>query len=186
MNILSILKKKYQKEIEQRGEDKRQRRQLNMMVDERLINETKELAAEFTVPRYCLVEHLLETGYYYVTRAMEDDDKARILRRHLINVHLVDNGIDDSEAILRIGEGGNISQLLVQVGSVLRIWEAYQYAVRRADKTRNSRDITQFLKCERKLMESVITLALWLEHHHSDELDNSGVNVQQVESDSTG
>jgi hypothetical protein len=65
MNILSILKKKYQKEIEQREEGKRQRRQLNMMVDERLINETKELAAEFTVPCYCLIEHLLETGYHY-------------------------------------------------------------------------------------------------------------------------
>jgi hypothetical protein len=91
-----------------------------MMIDERLIDETKELAAQFTVPRYCLVEHLLETGYYYLTRAMQSEEKAKILRQHLINVHLIENGIDDSEAILRIGEGSNISQLLYQVRPVLR------------------------------------------------------------------
>ena len=186
MNILSMLKKKYQKEIEQREEGKRQRRQLNMMVDERLIDETKKLAADFTIPRYCLIEHLLETGYYYVTRAMANDDKTKILRRHLINIHLIDNGIDDSEAILRIGEGGNISQLLVQVRPVLRSWGDYKHAIMRAKKTRNTRDITYFERCERKLMESVIAFALWIEQHRLDEPVNGDVDGQQVEADSSG
>lgn len=186
MNLLKILMKRYRKEIEQREAGKRLRRQLNMMVDERLIKETKELAAEFTVPRYCLVEHLLETGYYYVTRAMEDEDKAKILRRHLINVHLIDNGTDDSEATLRIGEGGNISQLLMQVRPVLRSWEDFKYAARQASNTHDTRDITRFQRCERKLMEHVIAFALRLEHHPLDEPDNREGESQQVEVDAGG
>ena len=71
-----------------------------MMVDERLIDETKDLAAQFTVPRYCLTEHLLETGCYYLTRAMQSEQKTKMLRQHMIHVHLIDSGIDDSEAIL--------------------------------------------------------------------------------------
>jgi hypothetical protein len=55
-----------------------------------------------------------------------------------------------------------------------------------AKKTRNTRDITYFERCERKLMESVIAFALWLEHHHLDESDNGDVDGQQVEADSDG
>ena len=186
MNLVSLLKKKLANEIRKKDMPLRQRRQLNMTIDERLINETKDLAAQFTVPRYCLIEHLLETGYYYLTRAMQSEVKTKMLRYHLINVHLIDSGIDDSEAILRIGEGGNISQLLFQARPVLRSWGNYKHAIMRAKKTRDTRDITYFEKCERKLMESVVAFALWLEHHHLDELDKGDIDDQQSEADSGG
>ena len=121
-----------------------------------------------------------------MTRAMQSEDKTKMLRHHLIHVHLIDSGIDDSEAILRIGEGSNISQLLVQVRPVLGSWQAYKHSIMRAKKTRNTRDITYFQKCERKLMESVIGFSLWIEQHHLDELDKGDIDDQQREADSGG
>ena len=56
----------------------------------------------------------------------------------------------------------------------------------RAKKTRNTRDITYFERCERKLMESVIAFALWIEQHRLDEPVNGDVDGQQVEADSSG
>ena len=186
MNLVSVLKQKLAKEIRKQHMALRQRRQLNMTVDVRLIDETKELAAQFTIPRYCLVEHLLEVGCYYLTRAMENEDKTKMLRHHLINVHLLDNGVDDSEAILRIGEGSNISQLLFQIRPVLISWKAFRHAVMMAKKTRNTRDITYMERCERKLKESVIGFALWIEQHRPDEPDNGDSEDQQSKAYSDG
>ena len=106
MNLVNLLKKKLANEIRKQHMALRQRRQLNMTVDVRLIDETKELAAQFTIPRYCLVEHLLEVGCYYLTRAMENEDKTKMLRHHLdsmgpaffftheINIERLDGGVN--------------------------------------------------------------------------------------------
>ncbi|MFC2042100.1 hypothetical protein ACFLTV_01165 [Chloroflexota bacterium] len=178
MNLVSLLKRKLAKEIGKKDIALRRRRQLNTMVDERLIDETKELAAEFTVPRYCLVEHLLQTGHYYLTRAMEDEGKAKMLRHHLINVHLIDNGFDDSEAILRIGEGSDISQLLFQVRPILRSWKDIQHAFALSKKTGNT---TYFKNAERNLLNSVVAFAQWVEKHHLYEPDKGFIHDGQLE-----
>lgn len=125
MNLLGILKRKYDNVIRQRDVELRERRQLNMNIDVRLIGLLKRLTAEFTVPRDIVGEHVLETGCYYLTRAMENEEMVKMLRQHLIDVHLIDNGVDDSEVILRIGEGGSISKLLVQVEHTLPLTYSY-------------------------------------------------------------
>jgi len=180
MNLLGVLKKKYDNVIRQRDVELRERRQLNMVIDERLIGLLKRLAAEFTVPRDILGEHVLEVGCYYLTRAMENEEKTNMLRRHLINVHLLDNGVDDSEETLRIGEGGNISELLVQVEPVLRNWRAYKHALAITEKTGN---FAHLEKCEKQLLRSVVGFALWIEKHHLDEPDNGETNGGQQEDD---
>ena len=154
-----------------------------MNVDVRLIGLLKRLASEFTVPRNVLGEHVLEIGCYYLTRAMESEEKTKILRQHLINVHLIDGGIDDSEAILRMGEGGNISKLLVQVGPVLRSWRAFQHAMVIARKTGN---FAYLEKREEQLLRSAVGLALWIEKHHLDEPGNGETNGVQQEDDNGG
>ena len=181
MNLVSALKQKLAKETRKQHMALRQRKQFNMTVDERLIDETKELAAQFTVPRYCLVEHLMEVGCYYLNRAMENENNTKMLRHHLINVHLLDNGVDDSESILRIGEASNISQLLFQIRPVLRSWKAFRHAATMAKKTRNTRDITYLERCERKLKESVIMFALWIEQNRPDESDSGDTYGRQFE-----
>ena len=88
MNLLGALKRKYDNIIRQRDVESRERRQLNMVVDVRLIALLQHLAAQFTVPRNVLGEHVLEVGCYYLTRAMESEEGTKLLRQHLINVHL--------------------------------------------------------------------------------------------------
>ena len=51
MNLLGVLKKKYNNVIRQRDVELRERQQLNMNIDVRLIGLLKRLTAEFTVPR---------------------------------------------------------------------------------------------------------------------------------------
>ncbi len=180
MNLLGVLKKKYDNVIRQRDVELRERRQLNMSIDIRLIDLLKRLAAQFTVPRDILGEHVLEVGCYYLTRAMENEEKTNMLRQHLINVHLIDNGVDDSEVILRIGEGGSISKLLVQVEPVLRSWRAFKHALAITKKTGN---FAYLEKCEKQLLRSAVGLALWIEKHHLDEPVNSETNGAQQEDD---
>ncbi len=151
-----------------------------MTVDERLFGLLKRLAAEFTLPRDIIGEHVLETGCYYLTRAMENEEKSKMLRQHLINVHLIDNGVDDSEVISRIGEGGSISKLLVQVEPVLRSWRAFKHALAITKKTGN---FPYLERCEKQLLRSAVGLASWIEKHHLDETDSSVTNDSQYEVD---
>jgi len=180
MNLLGVLKKKYDNVIRQRDVKSRERRQINMTIDERLFGLLKRLAAEFTLPRDIIGEHVLETGCYYLTRAMENEEKTKILHQHLINVHLIDSGQDDSEVILRIGEGGSISKLLVQVEPVLRSWRNFQHALFITKKTGN---FAYLEKCEKQLLRSAVGLALWIEEHHLDESGNGETNGGQQEDD---
>lgn len=180
MNLLGVLKKKYDNIIRQRDVELRKRRQLNMNIDVRLIDLLKRLAAEFTVPRDIVGEHVLETGCYYLTRTMENEENTKILRQHLINVHLIDNGVDDSEFTLRIGEGGDISKLLIQVQPVIRSWRAFRHALVITKKTGN---FAYLDRCEKQLVQSVVGLALWIENHHLDEADSGETNDRQYEVD---
>ena len=180
MNLLGGLRKKYHNTIKKRNVKLRERRQLNMNIDVRLVGLLKRLAPEFTVPRDIVGEHVLETGCYYLIRAMEDEGKTKMLRQHLINVHLIDNGVDDSEPILRIGEGGDISKLLVQVEPVLRNWKTFKDALATAKRTRNFPYVEKF---EKQLLQSVVEFASWIEKHHLDESVNSEINDDQQEGD---
>lgn len=180
MNLLGVLKKKYDNVIRQRDVELRERRQLNMSIDVRLIDLLKRLAAQFTVPRDVIGEHVLEVGCYYLTRAMENEEKTKMLRQHLINVHLIDNGVDDSEETLRLGEGGNISKLLVQVKPVIRSWRAFRHALVITKRTGN---FAYLEKCEKQLLRSAVGFALWIEKHHLDEADSSETNVRQYEAE---
>lgn len=180
MNLLGVLKRKYNNVIRQRDVELRERQQLNMSIDVRLVGLLKRLAVEFTVPRDIVGEHVLETGCYYLTRAMENEEKTKMLRQHLINVHLIDNGADDSEETLRIGEGGNISKLLVQVRPVLRSWRAFKQALA---ITKRTGDFAYLEKCEKQLLRSAVGLASWIEKHHLDEPVNSEINDGQQEDD---
>jgi hypothetical protein len=169
MNILSVLKKKYDNVISRREEEVRGRRQFNMTVDERLIDEVKRLAAEFAVPRYVFGEHALECGSFYLDRAIRNERKREIVRRHLINTHLLDSGADDDEVILRIGEGRYASELLSLTKSVVGSWKVFQQAIYVTKRTGN---VKYLEKCQRQLLESAVRLAIWLDSHLLDESEN--------------
>ena len=169
MNLLGILKKKYINTLRHSDVELRIRRQLNMTIDVRLIRLLKRLAAQLTVPRNILGEHVLEVGCYYLTRTLESEHNTKILQRHLINLHLLDSGVDDSEAILRMGEGGIISQLLFRIEPIITNCRAIQQSMVIAKKTG---DFKNYDKYKKELLRSAVGLAQWMEEHRPDELTN--------------
>ena len=181
MNILDLLKKKYQKEIEQREADRRERQQLNMIIDVRLIDEVKRLAAWFETPRYVIVEHALDVACFYLTKILKNPRKREAIRRHLVNDHLLDSGWDDNEVILRIGEGRYASELISLARSVTSNFRSLQKAIVIAKRTG---DTTPFRNCDKRLQRAVLTLAFWLESHPLDEPDNGGLQTDEQEVES--
>lgn len=168
MNILGALKKKYDDVLRQIGRQTRIRRQLNMKVDLRLREYLKGLHAELGVPRDIVGEHVLEIGCYYLGRILENEKLATTLRHHLTNEHLLDSEVEDSEAILRLGEGdGSISNLLVQIESVLWSWMAFKQAFVIARRTRN---FAPYERCKKQLLHSVVMFAEWLDKNYRDDL----------------
>ncbi len=167
MNILGALKKKYEDVLRQIGRQTRIRRQLNMNVDLRLREYLKGLHAELGVPRDIVGEHVLEIGCYYLGRILANERPAAILRRHLINDHLLDGKMEDTEVLLRLGEGhGNISELLDRIEPVLYSWRGFQRAFAYAKRTGN---FAPFEAWKKHLMNSVVLFAEWLENDYRDE-----------------
>ena len=64
---------------------------------------------------------ILETGCYYLTRAMENEEMIKMMRQYLINVHLIDNGADDSEVIFGI-LGGAVLPLYASLPPILSVY----------------------------------------------------------------
>ena len=74
-----------------------------MTIDAQLVLGVKLLAAVLKVPRYVITEHLLQVGSYHIVQALEDPEKRQELEKHLIEVHLLGNELQDDEDILRLG-----------------------------------------------------------------------------------
>jgi hypothetical protein len=170
MNILGALKRKYDNLNEQDLEELRRRKQLNITIDDRLVDELKRLAAEFATPQYVISEHALEVGYFYLNGILRNKKKREVVHNHLINTHLLDSGLDDNESILRIGEKGDSVMFLPLANSVIRNYKSLQRAIRITHKTR---DMDYLNKCKRELEISAIKLADCIARHP---LDESGDN----------
>ncbi|MFC1979849.1 hypothetical protein ACFLVS_03175, partial [Chloroflexota bacterium] len=168
MNILNILKKKYEEDIKKTVDDPKGRKQLNIKVDYRMIAKIKRLSAEFAVPRYVAAEYALEVGYFYLNRTLANRKKREVLRNHLINRHLLDNGYDDPEEILRIGEGRYASELISLAKNVMRDYGTVERAMAIAKKDGNFNSIDVARK---KILKSTLTLADWLHTHPLEDHD---------------
>ena len=179
MNILGAIKNKYDDVLRQIGRQTRIRKQLNMKVDLRLKEYLKALQAELGVPRDIVGEHVLEIGLHQISRILGDEKLASALRHHLTNDHLLDGEMEDSEAILRLGEGGgSISNLLFQIEPVLHSWRALQQALAFAKRTG---DLAPFEAWKKQLMNSAVVLADWLEKNYVGEAGNGEANDQPRE-----
>ena len=111
------------------------KQQLNTVVSTGMINKIRKLAAEFSVPRYAVTEYLLETGHFYVSLILKNRKKREILREHLIDRHMLDNGYDDPEELLRIGEGRYASGLISLAKSVIRDFRVLERLLPDAKRT---------------------------------------------------
>ena len=102
MGILRRLLTKYRQLLDRRQVKVIKRRQFNTTIDEGLVDGVKLLAIVLEVPRYVVVEHLLQVGTYHIYRAMQDSEKRQELQKHLVGVHLLGNELLADERILRL------------------------------------------------------------------------------------
>ena len=103
MNILRRFITKYRQLLDRRHAKTIRRRQFNMTIDAELALGVKFLAMILKVPRYVITEHLLQVGCYYTLHALKDPEKQQELEKHLVEVHLLGNELQDDEDILRLG-----------------------------------------------------------------------------------
>ena len=171
MNILGALKKKHEKQKRKEMQTLVERKQLNTTVSPRIIGKVRKLAAEFSVPRYAITEHLLETGHFYVSRILKNRRKRDILREHLIDRHLLDIGYDDHEELLRIGEGRYSSELISLAKIVTVDFRVLERLWADAKRTSNTNTIENAERARKKLLKSVINFANWLSTHPLEEPD---------------
>ena len=171
MNVLDAIRKKYDATMQQIHRQTRIRRQLNMVVDLRSKEYLKVLAAKLGVPRDVVGEHCLEIGLYQLDRIMGNEKLAIALRRHLTNDHLLNGNMEDTEAMLRLGEGdGEISQVLEQIEAVLYNWRGFKQAVKVAERTNNLALLDAW---EKRFKKSAAIFADWLEKKYLNEPGSS-------------
>lgn len=73
-----------------------------MTIDTGLVDGVRFLATILEVPRYIITEHLLQVGVYHIYQALDDPEKRQELEKHLIEVHLLGNELQDDEDILKL------------------------------------------------------------------------------------
>ena len=102
MDLLHGFITKYRQLLDRRHVKTIRRRQFNMTIDAELVLGVKFLAAILKVPRYVIVEHLLQVGSYHILQALEDPEKRQELEKHLIEAHLLGSELLDDESILKL------------------------------------------------------------------------------------
>lgn len=105
MGIMDFLREfttKYRQLLNRRHVKTVKRMQFNMTIDAELVLGVKFLAMILKVPRYVIVEHLLQVGSYHILQALEDPEKRQELEKHLVEVHLLGTELRDDESILEL------------------------------------------------------------------------------------
>ena len=102
MGILGRFVTKYHQLLDRRHVKAVRRRQFNTTIDEGLVLGVKLLAQVLKVPRYVVVEHLLQVGSYHISQALDDPERRQLLEEHLVRVHLLGTELRDDEDILRL------------------------------------------------------------------------------------
>lgn len=168
MDIMGALRKKKHEAAKQEETRRQEKRQLNVLVNPRMIEKTKRLSAEYSVARYAVIEHALEIGCFYLDRILKSRSKHELVREHLIDCHLLANGFDDPEEIMRIGEGFYSSELISFQTKVTKSVVAFNLAVSIAERTHNF-DAAD--RARDRLIKSVLAFANWLYKHPLEDVE---------------
>ena len=169
MGVKNLFKKnRVRKAREIRGQSLA-REQLNMVVDSRIKGYLEVCKIKLNVNRDIIGEHMLEIGSYYMAKIVSNDELLAKLRRHLVDDHQLEGGRDDTEDILRMGEGHNLNQLMFHVDQIRQIWVDYQTAALYAKRTGNT---SQLKKLEKYLHAASVRLAMYLDENPIGEVDD--------------
>jgi len=175
MGIIDYLKTAISNKWQSEEDEWKSRRQFNVEIDPGLADTVKTLAQMFKVPHYCVVEHAFQMAFFYILKAIQDEEKSRLIAKHLTDAHLLGFLGENDESIIRIGEDteGNVNWMLLdQAKNVVAHYKRLRQALNMAKRTG---DTQYFDKCRRELDIAVLTFADWIFEHrlHDPESTNT-------------
>jgi hypothetical protein len=165
VSIIDALKRKHQKQPGRKQHTIGKKKQLNVVVSPETIQMIRRLAAEFAVPRYAITEHILETGHFYISRILKSRRKREILRKYLIDVHMLNIGRCPEE-ILRIGEGRYALEIISLAKNVIKDFSLLKRVWVDAKRSGNLENLENIRK---KAVNSALIFAEWLSTHPLEE-----------------
>jgi len=169
MSIFELFKKKTDYITEETSKVK-SRKQLNVTVSPRTFERIRHLSAELSVPRYIIAEHLVDVGYFYVTRILDNPQRRALLRKHLIDQHLLNTISSDPEEVLRSGEGHYKSELIELSIKLLRAANEFRKAIAYTQKTGDAKPLNA---AERNFNYAGLVLADWFSKNPLDEIEEN-------------
>lgn len=156
MGIIDYFRTAVSRERRNEPHEWKSRQQFNVEIDPKLATAVKNLAKMFKVPHYCVVEHALQIAFFYMLKAIRDEEKSQLIGKHLTDGHLLGFSMEDEESIIRIGED-NVNWLLIdQAKNILARYERFKHAMVVAERT-GSMDYLD--KCKRELDVAVLRFA---------------------------
>jgi hypothetical protein len=105
-------------------------KQFNTTIAPDLIEGIRTFAAILGVPRWVVVEHALQNGFYHLVMACKDIQKGKIIREHLVKHHLLSTEFDpDNIDIIRIDEMVYPIKLVRYIRELMRMIGLYEDVV---------------------------------------------------------
>ena len=89
MGIIDYLKTAVSQERRSEPHEWKSRQQFNVEIDPKLATTVRNLAKMFKVPHYCVVEHAFQIAFFYIIMATQDEEKSRLIGKHLTDAHLL-------------------------------------------------------------------------------------------------
>ena len=89
------------------------------MIDKKLKERVKKIAKICGIPVSSFTEHSFEVGLHYIEQTLKDEEKRKILEKHLKIKHMLDTKRDDEEYIIRITENNSNWLLLEKAEKML-------------------------------------------------------------------
>ena len=111
------------------------------------------------IPVSCFTEHCLEVGKHYIEQTLNDEEKRKILDRHLESKHLLNENIDNEESIIRLTENNLNWIVLDGVEIVLGRVQMINKQIKKVAATGN---IESLRKLESQLYWGMVNFFNWI------------------------
>ena len=111
------------------------------------------------IPVSCFTEHCLGVGKQYIEQTLNDEEKRKILDRHLESKHLLNENIDNEESIIRLTENNLNWIVLDGVEIVLGRVQMINKQIKKVAATGN---IESLRKLESQLYWGMVNFFNWI------------------------
>jgi len=168
MHILNFHKRQKKQKKNIFDDSTSEKVQFNVVINTEIKAAINIMAKQFRLNLSVTAAHLLQTGLYYTAIAIQNPEKREKIEQHLIQIHLLDQPVDDEEVIIRLVEPNQNWMLLAHSKQVIA------KAVRLKNvmaQVRRTGDFDPLERAEKEMRRAILRFADYLMKHR---LDDSG------------